>query len=173
MEKLILFGSNDSSLPGATGQHVDLETYRENLKSIITHPTLAAHRPRILLVTPPPIDEEASAKTEFTKFGTTTPVRSAELTARYADAVLEVKKDLETSADLVVVNLHERITELNNHTSPANSLAEYLSDGLHLSSKGYQVLYDEILASIQRRWPQDGPDFHPFIFPYWRDLVAT
>jgi hypothetical protein len=108
---LIFFGSNDSSLPGATGQHVDLETYRSNLKSIITHPKLQERHPRILLVTPPPIDEASSAETEFKKSGNTKPVRSAELTRKYAIAARELGEELgkDPTLDVLVIDLWKKI----------------------------------------------------------------
>jgi lysophospholipase L1-like esterase len=50
---LILFGANDACLPSSpTRQHVPIEKYRENLQAIINHPSVTAHSPTILLVTP-------------------------------------------------------------------------------------------------------------------------
>jgi len=56
--KLILFGANDACLKdGPTSQHVPLQIYRENLKTILNHSSITAHSPTIFLVTPPPINE--------------------------------------------------------------------------------------------------------------------
>ncbi|KAF7526699.1 hypothetical protein G7054_g10667 [Neopestalotiopsis clavispora] len=55
----ILLGANDGTLASAkNGMHVPLEQYASNLRTILSHPALAAHQGcRIVLITPPPIDE--------------------------------------------------------------------------------------------------------------------
>lgn len=57
----IFFGANDARLPNTPGgpdQHVPLEQYKSNLRKIATHQCIQAHSViRIILVTPPPVDE--------------------------------------------------------------------------------------------------------------------
>ncbi|KAF2013957.1 SGNH hydrolase [Aaosphaeria arxii CBS 175.79] len=54
----LFFGANDASLPDTTGQHIPLTTYTTNLRLLIQHPAITSHSGvRILLITPPPIDE--------------------------------------------------------------------------------------------------------------------
>lgn len=54
----IFFGANDISFKDTTGQHVPLHVFEENLRRLIKHPRVQAHgNIRILLITPPPIDE--------------------------------------------------------------------------------------------------------------------
>ena len=110
-----LFFSARTILPslGSTGQHVDLETYISNLKSIITYSKLQEGRPRILLVTPPPIDEPASEENEFKKSGSREPVRSAALTQKYAIAARELGEELniDPKLDVVVIDLWKKIEE--------------------------------------------------------------
>ena len=76
-----------------TGQHVSLEKFRENLLEIINHPSVKNHKPKMILITPPPIDEymrsanqELNAKSNID--------RTASQTAQYADVVREVGKHL-------------------------------------------------------------------------------
>lgn len=55
---VVFFGANDASRPEAENkQHVPLEEYVSNLESIIKHPSITAHNPKIVLVAPAPVDE--------------------------------------------------------------------------------------------------------------------
>lgn len=55
---MICLGANDACLPDADAtHHVGISDYRQNLKDIINHPVVQAHSPRILLITPPPVNE--------------------------------------------------------------------------------------------------------------------
>ncbi|KAK3061245.1 hypothetical protein LTS18_006697, partial [Coniosporium uncinatum] len=60
---------------------------------MLTHPLVKAHNPRIILITPPPINEYLQATLDMVK-GYNPPRRSAENTKRYADATREVGKDM-------------------------------------------------------------------------------
>ncbi|KAH8751543.1 hypothetical protein BGZ57DRAFT_934407 [Hyaloscypha finlandica] len=54
----ILFGSNDACFASCpNGQLVPLEQYKKNLVSLVNHPALQAHGTRVILVTPPPVEE--------------------------------------------------------------------------------------------------------------------
>lgn len=91
---MILFGANDACLPGSeSGQHVPLELYKENLRRIIRHPMVQAQHPRLILVTPPPVNEYALEESDAAKgiFGIR---RTAEHTMAYANACTEVGREL-------------------------------------------------------------------------------
>lgn len=89
---MIFFGANDACLPGTTGQHVPLEVYKQNLREIITHPTITIHEPRIILVTVPPIDEYALEASYYSDVRLSRS-RTAEHTKDYADASRQVGID--------------------------------------------------------------------------------
>lgn len=55
---------------------------------IVTHPSLGKHSARIILITPPPLDEYLREKRDAEK-GLTEPERTAEHTKLYADATRE------------------------------------------------------------------------------------
>ncbi|KAL8693543.1 MAG: hypothetical protein Q9224_003733 [Gallowayella concinna] len=98
---MIFFGANDACLPGSdTGQHVPLDTYKRNLGEIVQHQSVTPHRPRIILVTPPPIDEYALEASDAAK-GVLGVRRKAEHTMLYAEACRKVGQDL----GLVVLDL--------------------------------------------------------------------
>jgi isoamyl acetate esterase len=99
--KAVLFGSNDACfLEAQNGQHVPLDEYKKNLVKLLTHPAVEAHKPRLLLVTPPPIEErrlEHRVKSQgYLKLN-----RSNTVTKQYADASREVARDMKvTCVDL-------------------------------------------------------------------------
>ena len=87
---MIFFGANDACLPGSdSGQHVPLNTYKENLKALIKHDCVVAQQPRLILITPPPIDEYKLEISDAAK-GILGTRRKAEHTKLYADACREV-----------------------------------------------------------------------------------
>lgn len=70
-----------------------LDQYKKNLIDLLTHPALEAHKPRLLLVTPPPI-EERRLHHRVKNQGYLKLNRSNVLTKQYADASREVAKEL-------------------------------------------------------------------------------
>jgi lysophospholipase L1-like esterase len=100
---VVFFGANDACNPRKIDdQHVPLDEYTRNLETIITHPLIKAHDPRILLVAPPPIDEHLQWVTDKEK-GHPSVTRIAATTKSYADGAIELGKKL----NVPVVNLWE------------------------------------------------------------------
>lgn len=88
--KVIFFGANDACLEGAQGsQHVPLTRYVDNIAAMLDHPSVKAQAPRIILVTPPPINEYACEVNDRSK-GILQSRRKALHTRLYADAVREL-----------------------------------------------------------------------------------
>lgn len=98
-EQMIFFGANDACLPGQS-QHVPLDQYCQSLKLLCLHPSVAAHHAKIILVTPPPVNEYQMTVTDALT-GCTTPRRTAANTRKYADACRGVGEEL----NLPVVDL--------------------------------------------------------------------
>ena len=67
--------------------------FTSNLIKIITHPAVKAHNARLIIITPPPINEYQTWITDQAK-GYTVARRTAGRTKSYADAAREVGKDL-------------------------------------------------------------------------------
>lgn len=89
----VFLGANDSCFPTDTNnQCVPLPEFRSNLIKIIRNPIVAAHNPRIILITNPPVDERMQYLMDLAKGY---PMRrTAENTMRYAEAVRSVGKSL-------------------------------------------------------------------------------
>lgn len=83
----MFFGANDACLPESpSGQHVPIESYAQYLEEILKHPTVTIHRPRLILITPPPVNEYQLNFPEAT--------RTAEVTYSYAIRCREVGEKL-------------------------------------------------------------------------------
>ncbi|KAF2763282.1 SGNH hydrolase [Pseudovirgaria hyperparasitica] len=177
----IFFGANDASLPHASNnQHVPLQTYTANLRSILTHPSITAHAPHIILITPPPINEHPMAHDP----GVAGPARRAACTKAYADAVITLGLEMRVAVldlwgavmarvgwdagggvgggEVVLPGSLERARE------PV--LDGLLHDGLHFSPEGYRVLYEELVGLIAERWPELRPEALPFVLPGWTEF---
>ena len=90
----IFFGANDACLPGSsTGQDVPLNDFKRYLTAIVQHPSVTAQNPRLILITPPPVNEYKLEESDLV-MGLTDPRRTAEHTKKYADACREVGTQL-------------------------------------------------------------------------------
>jgi lysophospholipase L1-like esterase len=165
---------------------VDLESYKRNIEVLITHPAMTALHPKIILVTPPPIDEVRRETVEFENDGISSAHRKAAVTAEYAAAVRNI--GAEHGEDIAVVDLWTRIMNDAIQNTPGHIhggevlgsralgsnkvLADLLPDGLHLSGRGYKIFYEEVTGVIQERWPQETPENYPTVFPLWRAMLG-
>lgn len=74
-------------------QHIPVETYKENLKKIVQHPATIAQNPRILILTPPPVNEYQLEAFDIAK-DTPHPSRTVKQTKLYSEAAREVAASL-------------------------------------------------------------------------------
>ncbi|KFY10645.1 hypothetical protein V491_07555 [Pseudogymnoascus sp. VKM F-3775] len=173
----LFFGANDSANDGgASKQLVSIERYRENLLSILSHPSVLAHNPRIILVTTPPVDEYQRPE-ETRPNGQVDRGRCAENSKAYAQVGKEVGEELIAKGRPVVVcdlwaammaragwtGEGELPGSLKTDRNPA--LAEMLYDGLHFNPVGYKVLYDEMRKVMADTWPDSDPESVEKHFP--------
>ncbi|XP_076940907.1 GDSL esterase/lipase At5g62930-like [Bidens hawaiensis] len=136
----VFLGANDAALPGRTSehQHVPIEEYKENLRKIVRHIKECSPTMLIVLITPPPIDEEGRlqyAKSLYGEKAMTLPERTNEVAGNYASACVEVAKELGVSA----VNLWSKMQETQGWQKT------FLSDGLHLTPDGNKVVFEEVV----------------------------
>ncbi|GAB7364292.1 hypothetical protein MBLNU230_g4837t1 [Neophaeotheca triangularis] len=190
----IFLGANDARLPNTPGpaQDVSLDEYVANLRAIVTQPEIVAHEGvRVLFVTPPPVHEAMCFEGDKAKFGAgviTAPRRTAVNTRSYATASNELGSEL----GLPVVDLWKAILREARYDvgrasdeadrSPPGSMDKdawfnerlglFLSDGLHLTSEGYEVFYRELTRTIDENWPELIPDNMQPALPNWDDEAA-
>lgn len=171
-----------------------LDIYKANLRKIINHTcntTAQTQTTRVILVTPPPINEYALEDSDAAKgvFGRR---RTAEHTMMYADACKSVGRELDISVlDLWALCMKEAQCE-NGDLLPGSKkvernryLDQVLSDGiiraphrysktnvnvigLHLSPAGYRLLFEFTMLHIENTWPDQTPDQLDFVYPPWR-----
>ncbi|CAM6108707.1 unnamed protein product [Calypogeia fissa] len=167
----VFFGANDAAIPNAIHAHlhVPLEEYNENLHKIIAHIKKQSASTHIVLIAPPPIDEEKLFKYAPT-VGDTSGVlaRQNELTKLYADECVKLAK----VAGVPVINLWSTFQE-------ALDWQKYLSDGLHLSAAGNAKVLEELLKvlddpSFKRMLKADEMPWDcPHVLDFGADPAAT
>ncbi len=185
----IFFGANDARLPNTPPnpqQHVPAQEFKENLRAIATHPTIKAHKDvRIILITPPPIDERKSLAAEASSAPEDEPTlrRKAVVTARYAQLVRDLGKEL----DLAVLDLWTIVmgraghsdADFSNASIPGSldseqspELQRFVHDGLHLTREAYELWYHELMKLIEDVWPDQMPEKLDYALPRWDDREA-
>ena len=181
----MLLGANDASLPiSIHRQAVPLDQYTANLKAIITHPNITAHRPKILLVTPPPVDELTRVDYDVA-CGHGTLTHHARSVAKYAQAVREVAAAVDGT---VLIDLWAAIQSRAEELTPgwvhqkdgpwlgtpesgtSGGFKKLLSDGLHLTSDGYKLFYSLVAPYIHPG--VDLTDGMTWMYPHWRVVSA-
>ncbi|KAK4623574.1 Isoamyl acetate-hydrolyzing esterase 1 [Fulvia fulva] len=180
------FGANDARLPETPGgpqQHIPLGVYKENTIAMITHRNVSAHEDvRLILITPPAVDERKCLENDQRNNPDFPDVirRKASVTATYAEAI----RDIGSQYDVQVLDLWTAMiiraggnpadTEpVGSIDVPCNEILQsFVHDGLHLSPTGYEILYDEMMALISERWPDQMPDKLSFVLPAWDNPEA-
>ncbi|GAB7348781.1 hypothetical protein MBLNU459_g7505t1 [Dothideomycetes sp. NU459] len=176
----VFFGANDARLPNTPGfsQTVSLEQYTENVLKIATHPAVQAHNPKLILVTPPPVDERLCLATDSAK-GINVIRRTAANTALYAEAVRQVGRRLNTpvldlwSAFMKAAGWKAGEPLPGSSDIPQNEvLVKLMYDGLHFNPEGYRILYTELMRLIEAELPEHSPVMVPSLLPMWDDAAA-
>ncbi|KAJ9161145.1 GDSL Lipase/Acylhydrolase family protein [Coniochaeta hoffmannii] len=181
---LVLFGANDACVPLPTNdQHVPLDEFRRNLAGIITHPTILSHRPKILLVTPPPLDEIRITTLDLA-LGHPSATRRAKVSASYSQAVREIAAEHEDTVTLIDLwkGVMDRAVEKTLEFDPRGGktlgdpdsglrgyLEHLLPDGLHMSGESYRVFFELVKGHIGREWAGTAEEERVgYVLPDWR-----
>jgi hypothetical protein len=157
----LFLGANDSCFPQERGnQCVPLPVFKKNIIKICQSKEVASHSPRIMLITPPPIDERTQRAMDASR-GYDALRRSSDNTKQYADAVREVGAEL----GLPVCDLWLRFMEKagwkegeplpgSEDLPPNPVLGGLLSDGEWIAPVLH--LLDVCIASFKRHRSADG-----------------
>ncbi|PON59654.1 Lipase [Trema orientale] len=150
----IFFGANDAAILGSAsqGQHVPVDEYKENLKKIECSPTVF-----IVLITPPPVGEDSRNENA----GEIVPERINEVTGLYAKKCIELAKEM----GLPSINLWSKMQETEDWQN------KFLSDGLHLTPEGNDVVHQEVTRVFSEAW-FSAPDM-PYDFPPHSEIDST
>lgn len=161
-------GTNDAALDNE--RTVSLEDYINNLDQIVSalvasdSPQYTPHA-RLILITPHPVVEGMRAKD--------TPVKlDREHTRKYKDACLVVGKEWAIKSDKVqTLDLWKLLVEAGGGETE-EALRPYYTDGVHMTPKGYRLLFDELMRIICTRWESLDPQKMKMSAPRFDDATG-
>ncbi len=156
----IFFGANDAALASTesgANQHVPISEYSENLAAMVDkfRDLLGPSPPPIVLISPPPVDERAWAGF----MGEPTSNRTLESSKKYAEACRQVS----AAKGAAFVDTWSAIYG-------GGHLSECFMDGLHLSSKGNDIVLEALAKTIAESSELAGPEDVPMDAPIWQDI---
>lgn len=137
----VFFGANDASLPDrySAFQHVPLYEYKQNLHSIVSFIKKQWPTTHVLLITPPPIDEDGRLRYPYADNPQGLPERTNEAAGEYARACVAVAGE----CGIPVIDLWTKMQQFPDRRK------DYLSDdGLHLSPSGNRVVFEEVIKKL-------------------------
>jgi lysophospholipase L1-like esterase len=182
-DQFILFGANDAAVPLPTNfQHVPLDKYKANLTRIVNHPIITSHKPKIFIVTPPPLDQIRVTVLDM-EHGHPAAARQTKVSAAYSEAARQVAAE---NAGVTLIDLHKalmyRAIEMTPGFDPKGPalgdpeggirgyLEHLLPDGLHLSAESYRIFYDLVRPHIDVNPPsRENQDRTGWVLPDWRE----
>ncbi|KAG8385471.1 hypothetical protein BUALT_Bualt03G0048700 [Buddleja alternifolia] len=137
----VFFGANDACLSDRCSafQHVPLDEYKQNLHAIVAFFKKRWPSAHILLITPPPIDEDARLLHPYVENLSGLPERTNEAAGSYAKQCLAIAAECGISA----IDLWTKMQQF-----PGWQKA-YLRDGLHLSENGNKVVFGEVIGQLK------------------------
>lgn len=155
----VFFGANDAALPGRASerQHVPVDEYKENLRKIVQHLKECSSTMLIVLITPPPVDEEGRFEYARSLYGAkamTSPERTNEVAGIYAGRCVELAKELNVPS----IDLWSQMQQTEGWQK------RFLSDGLHLTVEGNTFVYQEVVRVLQQAWHSASE--MPYDFPH-------
>ncbi|CAN6443066.1 unnamed protein product [Victoria cruziana] len=140
---IVYFGGNDSmgAHPSGLGPHVPLAEYVENLKKIASYIKGLSEKTRVIFLTCPPVNEEKVKQLSSELLSEL--VRSNEMCRRYSEACIELCREMEVE----VIDLWTAIQRKDNWATTC------LTDGVHLSAEGSDIVVEEILKVLREvKW---------------------
>ncbi|KAF6252036.1 putative esterase [Scenedesmus sp. NREL 46B-D3] len=155
------FGANDGAIPGrsAERQHVPAAEYAQNLAAMVAM-ARAAGISRIVLLTPPPVGDDARVRHQQKRMGITTavlPDRTLEYAQQYAAAVRDTAQQL----SLPVVDL---FAQLQQEPGWRDSLFD---DGLHFTPAGSRKVWQLLRGVLGQAYPELSLESMSNQFPWW------
>mmetsp|Transcript_14119 Transcript_14119/g.38877 ORF Transcript_14119/g.38877 Transcript_14119/m.38877 type:complete len:256 (-) Transcript_14119:544-1311(-) len=144
----LFFGANDASI-ATEPQHVPLDTYKSNVRKLITmirEQTASSPPFPIILMTPPPLDDNAWKAWREIDYCCRTNVRARE----YGLAAQSIAQDTE---NCYCVDTWKAL----GGDGPVSEYGKHLSDGLHLSNSGNELIYEALMALLRKELPDLAP----------------
>ncbi|XP_020595894.1 GDSL esterase/lipase At5g45920 [Phalaenopsis equestris] len=156
----VFFGANDASIPDRSSgfQHVPLDEYQSNLRSIISFFKERWPTTVIVLITPPPIDEDGRLRNPFGENPSGLPERTNESAGAYAKACIAVA----TESNIPVIDMWSKMQQFPSWEK------SFLSDGLHFTASGNKILFEEVVEKLKESG--FSPDALPVDLPLLSEI---
>lgn len=166
----IWLGANDATFPGEA-QHVPLETFKANMRRLVrmvTDPHSAWHSPatRVVLLTPPPV--YADKWRDFLRVNGTPPRDTSDRDLEGSRVYAEATREVALQEGVALVDTWTLLWDAAG--GKEENLTQFLSDGLHLSTDGYKLVYDALVKLILERYPEIHFDKPFMAFPPWNEV---
>ncbi|KAK7306572.1 hypothetical protein VNO77_44521 [Canavalia gladiata] len=141
MAVTVCFGANDACLSDRCSafEHMPLNEYKQNLHSIASFFKKQWPTTLVLFITSPPIDEEARLRHPYVDNPEGLPERTNEAAGEYARACIAVAGE----CGIPVVDFWTKLQQFPEWKK------NHLSDGVHLSQSGNQILFEEVIAKLK------------------------
>ncbi|CAK8676874.1 isoamyl acetate-hydrolyzing esterase 1 homolog [Clavelina lepadiformis] len=155
----IFFGANDAALPEYSSEHhVPVERYEMNLNKIVDNfKKMDLDADKIIIISPPPVDEKAHLQNTIAKGNGNVSDRSNDVTKTYGQASARVAK----ARGCRHIDLWQTMMSTDNYS-------KYLSDGLHLSDEG-----NKLLGKCLEPHVRELTQHLPVMLPQWRDFKLS
>ncbi|ANB12663.1 Iah1p [Sugiyamaella lignohabitans] len=153
----VFFGTNDACTNADA--LVSIDDYQENLRYITGQIKSIGTKP--IIIGP-------------TLHGGTDPSRSSTRNLQYSEAAKKVSQELEVPfVDLwhaFASTLGYKEGDIHPGEKGGANCDELFVDGIHFSSQGYKILYNELLKTIETHYPKLHFDNIPSHFPLWETV---
>lgn len=160
----MFFGTNDARLIGNSplnNESMPLERFIPQMKEAVKEFT---SRNIPLIVIAPGVHVAKDWDKSHPDDLITGDYRTNERNKLYQDTLKEI------ITDVPVLGLYDLMMDWINEKPNERSCSDLLCDGIHFSGKGYKLMFDALLATIKKHYPECHPDNLPYRFPYHADL---
>eukprot|EP00924_Labyrinthula_sp_SR-Ha-C_P006328 snap_masked-scaffold_31-processed-gene-3.53-mRNA-1 protein AED:0.46 eAED:0.46 QI:0/0/0/0.5/1/1/2/0/847 len=172
----IWFGANDAvCLHSGSKQFVPVGKFENNLKNMLLQiEKLACELGRelnVILISPPPVNEEQTMEDKFNKYGENaplTPVRQTQNTKKYANAVSSVSSYLKNRNNLYIKSFFLDI--FNKFFQMEDWKYKCFNDGLHFNKTGQKIVFEALLFLIEKNIPYISYSETPNHLPYHDEM---
>ncbi|KAI5957355.1 IAH1 [Candida jiufengensis] len=175
----IFFGTNDGFDDINSIQPVELERHKENIKFLLQ---LALENNIKPILIGPSLHDPKIAKDEFSNSDKGSLGRDATTNERYHQ-YSEGAKEVAQEFNVPFVDLwnlfridggwtKEQLFEVSGDKEhwQVGTLADYLNDGIHFTSKAYRIMFDGVVKAIEDYYPEYLPENLPTKLVGWREI---
>ncbi|XP_077228997.1 SGNH hydrolase-type esterase superfamily protein [Tasmannia lanceolata] len=138
----VFFGANDACLPDRSSafQHVPIHEYEQNLHKIVSFIKKLWPTALVLLITPPPIDEDGRLRYPYGDNLSGLPERTNEFAGSYAKACVAVAGEL----GVPMIDVWSKMQQFPGWEKAC------LRDGLHLTASGNRIVFEEVVEKLKQ-----------------------